>query len=87
MPSRMTVGQLIETALGKVCALNGDIGNATPFDEDIMSVEDISSELAKHGFNSRGWETMYNGYTGEVFKAQIYIGPTSCQRLKHMVKD
>ena len=64
LPSRMTVGQLIETLLGKVCALKGETGNATPFEEK-HSVDSISAELAKYGFESRGTEIMYNGCTGK----------------------
>jgi hypothetical protein len=39
------------------------------------------------GYQSRGWEVMYNGYTGQQLKAQIFLNPTYYQRLKHMVDD
>ncbi len=39
------------------------------------------------GYQSRGWEVMYNGHTGRQLKAQIFLNPTYYQRLKHMVDD
>ena len=39
------------------------------------------------GYQSRGWEVMYNGHTGRQLQAQIFLGPTYYQRLKHMVDD
>jgi len=85
IPSRMTIGQLIECLLGKVSATTGDEGDATPFTE--ITVEDISRTLHKCGYQLRGYEVMYNGHTGRKLEAQIFIGPTYYQRLKHMVDD
>lgn len=39
------------------------------------------------GYQSRGWEVMYNGHTGRQLQAQIFLNPTYYQRLKHMVDD
>lgn len=39
------------------------------------------------GYQSRGWEVMYNGHTGRQLLAQIFLNPTYYQRLKHMVDD
>ena len=41
----------------------------------------------RQGYQSRGWEVMYNGHTGRQLKAQIFLNPTYYQRLKHMVDD
>eukprot|EP01133_Synstelium_polycarpum_P003771 gene3771-4348_t len=85
IPSRMTIGQLIECLLGKVSASTGDEGDATPFTD--VTVEAISSALHKIGYQMTGHEVMYNGHTGRRMDAQIFIGPTYYQRLKHMVDD
>lgn len=85
IPSRMTIGQLIECLLGKVSAINGTEGDATPFTN--VTVEDIASRLLKSGFQPHGWELMHNGHTGRPLEAQIFLGPTYYQRLKHMVDD
>src|SRR5262249_39043279 len=85
IPSRMTIGHLIEALLGKVSALTGDEGDATPFTD--VTVEAISDALAACGYQQRGLEVMYCGHTGRKLAAQIFIGPTYYQRLKHMVDD
>lgn len=85
IPSRMTVAQLIESLLGKVCCLRGEDGDGTPFNG--TRVEDIAERLAQHGFESRGNEIMYNGITGEPFETVVFVGPTSYQKLRHCVVD
>mmetsp|Transcript_19710 Transcript_19710/g.35063 ORF Transcript_19710/g.35063 Transcript_19710/m.35063 type:complete len:1222 (-) Transcript_19710:61-3726(-) len=86
IPSRMTIGHLIECLLSKVASLTGDEGDATPFIEGV-DVADISNSLHQLGYQMRGNEVMYNGHTGRRMRAQIFLGPTFYQRLKHMVDD
>ncbi|PIA55356.1 hypothetical protein AQUCO_00800242v1 [Aquilegia coerulea] len=85
IPSRMTIGQLIECIMGKVAAHMGKEGDATPFTD--VTVDNISKALHKCGYQMRGFETMYNGHTGRRLTAMIFLGPTYYQRLKHMVDD
>jgi len=85
IPSRMTIGQLIECLMGKVSATTGEEGDATPFTN--TTVESISDLLHGVGYQRRGNEVMYNGHTGRKLEAQFFIGPTYYQRLKHMVDD
>ncbi|MCO5565838.1 hypothetical protein L7F22_019513 [Adiantum nelumboides] len=85
IPSRMTIGHLVECLLSKVGALSGQEGDATPFSD--LTVESVSQQLARLGFQSRGFEVMYNGHTGQKLQAQVFLGPTYYQRLKHMVDD
>uniref|UniRef100_A0ACD6AQB5 Uncharacterized protein n=1 Tax=Avena sativa TaxID=4498 RepID=A0ACD6AQB5_AVESA len=85
IPSRMTIGQLIECIMGKVAAHMGKEGDATPFTD--VTVDNISKALHKCGYQMRGFETMYNGHTGRKLTAMIFLGPTYYQRLKHMVDD
>ena len=85
IPSRMTIGQLIECIMGKTCANLGRKGDATPFTN--MGVDEIGSILESSGFQRYGNELMYNGRTGKQLKTTIFIGPTYYQRLKHMVND
>lgn len=85
IPSRMTIGQLKETLLGKVLVNLGLFGDGTSFGE--YDIKDISKELLKVGFEMNGNELLYNGLTGEQIKSEIFIGPVFYQRLKHMVND
>jgi hypothetical protein len=73
IPSRMTVNQLIETALGKVSAVDGTYGDASPFTKNSINVADtIAEKLGKLGYERHGWERMYSGFTGEMLKAKVY---------------
>ncbi|KAF2483583.1 hypothetical protein BDY17DRAFT_310558 [Neohortaea acidophila] len=85
IPSRMTIAHLIECLLSKVGAVTGQEGDATPFTD--VTISSISSILADSGFQQRGFEVMYNGHTGKKLAAQIFLGPTYYQRLRHMVDD
>lgn len=87
IPSRMTIGHLFEALLGKLTTLNGIEGDATPFANKPQTIDEISKELAKYGYQKRGFEIMHSGATGYKLKSQIFIGPTYYQRLKHMVDD
>ncbi|TPX41362.1 DNA-directed RNA polymerase [Synchytrium endobioticum] len=85
IPSRMTIGHLVECLLSKVAALRGREGDATPFTN--LTVADISQELREYGFQKRGFEVLFHGHTGRKLEAQVFTGPTFYQRLKHMVDD
>ncbi|CAI5462463.1 unnamed protein product [Closterium sp. Yama58-4] len=85
IPSRMTIGHLIECLMSKVAAHMGKEGDATPFTD--VTVDNLSRTLHKCGYQMRGFERMYNGHTGRPLQAMIFLGPTYYQRLKHMVDD
>jgi len=85
IPSRMTIGQLKETLLGKVLVELGLFGDGTSFGE--LDVSTISQKLLDLGYEAHGNELMYNGLTGEQIECSVFMGPVFYQRLKHMVKD
>lgn len=87
LPTRMTIGQLVETLMGKACAMYGGFGDCTAFMNKGQKATSFGKLLTNVGFNSSGNQILYNGESGEQISTEIFIGPTYYMRLKHMVKD
>jgi DNA-directed RNA polymerase II subunit RPB2 len=87
LPSRMTIGQLLETVMGKTCAEYGAFGESTAFNNNGAKYKSFGKLLTKLGYSSSSNELLYNGQSGEQMQADIFIGPTYYMRLKHLVKD
>ena len=87
LPSRMTIGQLIEMLQAKVCCLYGAFADCTAFVNDGPKNELFGEMLTNIGYKSSGNEILYNGQTGEQLESEIFMGPSYYMRLKHMVKD
>jgi len=85
IPSRMTIGQLKETLMGRVLLDLGMFGDGTCFNE--LKVIDIQKELRRLGYEENSNQVLYNGMDGTQLNTSIFIGPVYYQRLKHMVKD
>ncbi|RLF61924.1 MAG: DNA-directed RNA polymerase subunit B [Thermoplasmata archaeon] len=85
IPSRLTIGQLLEILGGKVAALRGKKNDGTMF--NCEREDDIRKELQKLGFRNDGKEVLYNGITGEKMEVEIYIGIIYYQKLEHMVAN
>lgn len=85
IPSRMTIGMLIEMLLGKECLVSGEFGDGTPFRG--TSVSQIQDSIELHGGARDGTEVLYNAFTGEKIESRVFMAPAYYQRLKHMVTD
>jgi DNA-directed RNA polymerase beta subunit len=85
IPSRMTIGHLVECIFAKLCCIDGVLGDASVFIP--IEKETIYSRLKEKKFNKYGNEILYNGYTGAQIDTEIFIGPTYYFRLKHMVAE
>ncbi|MEM3091283.1 MAG: DNA-directed RNA polymerase subunit B [Candidatus Pacearchaeota archaeon] len=85
LPSRMTVGYLLELLSGKVGCLKGEIMDGTAF-SGIGKME-LEEQLEKLGFRYDGKETMYSGITGKRMEAKIFVGDLYYLKLKYMVAN
>jgi DNA-directed RNA polymerase II subunit RPB2 len=87
IPTRMTIGQLVECLTGKASAHYGAFGDCTALNNEGSKIGVYGELLNQVGYHSSGNEVLYNGMTGEQIEMEIFIGPTYYMRLKHMVKD
>ena len=85
IPSRMSIGQVLEMVAGKAGCLEGKRVDATPFNQTLE--EEIKQQLIDNGFESAGCESLYSGVTGERIDAEIFVGVAYYQKLHHMTTD
>ncbi len=85
IPSRMTIGQFVETLGGKLASQMGEVMDGTAFEN--IGPQAIGDMLTKLGFAKSGREPLYNGITGERLAADLFIGVVYYQKLHHMVAD
>ena len=83
LPSRMTVGYLLELLAGKVGCLKGEIMDGTSFSG--VNKKELEEQLKALGFRYDGKESMYSGITGKKMKSKIFVGNLYYLKLKHMV--
>ena len=85
LPSRMTIGYLLEMLAGKVGSLRGEVVDGTSFSGE--NKENLEEQMEKLGFRCDGKETMYNPVTGKRLTARIFIGNLYYLKLKYMVAN
>ncbi len=85
LPSRMTVGYLLELLAGKTASIRGEIIDGTSFSKGIK--KDLEKQLESLGFRYDGKETMHSGVTGKKIESKIFIGNLYYLKLKYMVAN
>jgi DNA-directed RNA polymerase subunit A' len=85
LPSRMTVGQLLEILAGKVAAVSARYIKAPAFNP--TNEKELREALKRLGFEESGKEVMYDGKTGRKFEAKIFIGCSFYMKLDHLVSN
>ncbi len=85
VPSRMNVGQILETHLGWAAAKLG-VRYATPVFDGARE-EDIKGELAKAGLPTSGKIRLIDGMTGLPFEQPVTVGYIYMLKLSHLVDD
>ncbi|MCI2415521.1 MAG: DNA-directed RNA polymerase subunit B [Candidatus Aramenus sp.] len=85
LPSRMTLGQIMEALAGKYAALSGHVVDGTPFYN--LPIEELQNDLLKYSYLKDGTEVVYDGRTGQKLRGRINFGVVYYQKLHHMVAD
>ncbi|MGE3172897.1 MAG: DNA-directed RNA polymerase subunit beta [Planctomycetota bacterium] len=85
VPSRMNVGQILETHLGWAARKLGFRAVSPVFDG--ASELDIEKALEQAGFAKDGKSTLYDGRTGEAFTQRVTVGCLYMLKLHHLVDD
>ncbi len=85
IPGRMTISHILEILAGKTAAMRGEYVDATPYENE--PEEELRKQLLALGFRDDGLETMYDGKTGRILKARIYVGESFYMRLKYVVAN
>jgi DNA-directed RNA polymerase subunit B' len=85
LPSRMTVGHVLEMLGGKAGSMDGTAVDGTAFTGD--DEEEIRGTLEERGFMSSGKEVLYSGVSGEKIEAEIFVGTIFYHKLYHMVSN
>ncbi|MBU1692542.1 MAG: DNA-directed RNA polymerase subunit beta [Verrucomicrobia bacterium] len=85
VPSRMNVGQVLETHLARACQLLGYHVETPVFDG--VPEKRVREMLNEAGLPTDGKSVLYDGRTGEPFDQRVVVGNIYMMKLHHLVSD
>ncbi|MBQ5384882.1 MAG: DNA-directed RNA polymerase subunit beta, partial [Treponema sp.] len=85
VPSRMNIGQIMESELGRAGKVLGEFYDSPAF--QTPSQEQIAEKLAEAGLSKDCRQMVHDGYTGEYFVNPIFVGVIYFMKLHHLVDD
>ncbi|MDP6741372.1 MAG: DNA-directed RNA polymerase subunit beta, partial [Planctomycetota bacterium] len=85
VPSRMNVGQILETHLGLAAARSGVRCNTPAFDG--ATEAEIEQTLEDAGLPASGKFTLYDGRSGQSFEQEVTVGVMYMLKLHHLVDE
>ena len=85
VPSRMNLGQILETHLGYAAQAAGVKIQTPVFDG--ARIAEIKEGLKEQGFDESGKSTLYDGRTGEAFDKEVTVGVIYVLKLHHLVEE
>ncbi|MDZ7264586.1 MAG: DNA-directed RNA polymerase subunit beta, partial [candidate division KSB1 bacterium] len=85
VPSRMNLGQIMETNLGWAAKVLNTYYATPVFDG--ATFEEIKEEMAAAGLPTTGKTILYDGQTGEPFDSPVTVGYIYMMKLSHLVED
>jgi len=85
VPSRMNLGQILETSLGWAAQELG-LFISTPVFES-ATAEQVNEQMMKAGIPVKGKTVLHDGMTGEPFKSEVTVGVIYMMKLAHLVDD
>lgn len=85
VPSRMNIGQIMESELGRAGLVLNEWYNSPAF--QTPSQEQIAEKLKEAGLSADCKQKVHDGYTGETFVNPIFVGVIYFMKLHHLVDD
>ena len=85
VPSRMNIGQIMESELGRAGLVLNEWYNSPAF--QTPSQEQIAEKLVQAGLSPDCKQIVHDGFTGEPFLNPIFVGVIYFMKLHHLVDD
>lgn len=88
IPSRMTIGQILESIVSDQCLANGEMFEylAFKYHSNLQNIKGFEEMRPEEIIDQHSNEVMINGKTGEIIHAHIFMGSVYYMALPHQAK-